>query len=175
MSDQGYTPAEDENGEDGGIFCQNLSPTTRKLGYYGTILVGVIVFVLGIVNLLTFSIIFLIAGSLLLLLAPLWIKSPQALVKDLKNPLRLSSFIIFFICLVAAIVLPSIFDDNFIVKTICGVLLALSGIWYFLSFFQNGQKACIACIKSCFGKDEPFAEWISSKRVSGTITSVSLK
>ena len=154
MSDQGYTADEDENGEDGGIFCQNLSPTTRKLGYYATILVGVIVFVLGIVNLLTLSIIFLIVGSLLLILAPLWVKSPKALLKDLKNPVRLTSFLIFFCCLVAAIVLPLLLDDNIIIKIICGVLLVFSGIWYFLSFFQNGQKACIACIKSCFGKDE---------------------
>ena len=154
MSDQGYSAAEDENGEDGGIFCQSLSPTTRKLGYYTTILVGVIVFIFGIINILTFSVLFLIAGSIIIILSPLWVKSPKALIKDLKNPLRFTSFLIFLCCLIAAIILPNVFEDSIIIKAICGVLLAFSGIWYFLSFFQNGQKACVACIKTCFGKGE---------------------
>ena len=151
MSDQGYTAAEDENGEDGGIFCQNCSPTTRKIGYYLTILAGIVLYVFGIFNLLTLQVVFLVAGSLFLILAPLWVKSPKALFQDLKNPLRLTSFLIFLACLVATIIVWLIVK-NTILTVICGVLLALSGIWYFLSFFQNGQKACIACIKSCFGK-----------------------
>ncbi len=150
MSDQGYTAAEDQD-DDGGIFCQNCSPTTRKLGYYITFLAGVLTFGFGIVSLIAFSVAFLIAGSLLVLFCPLWIKSPAALCRDLKNPLRLSSCILFLACLAATIVCFLVLESD-LLKVIPGIFLAIAGIWYFLSFFKNGQKACISCIKTCCGK-----------------------
>ena len=156
MSDQGYSAAEDKD-DKGGIFCQKCSPVTRKVGYYATFLVGAILFVLGIVNLIGFNIYFLVGGSLLLILCPLWVKTPCALINDLKNPIRITSCIIFLVSLGATIAFHLIFDNS-IIDLICGICLALAGIWYFLSFFTNGQKACLNCIKSCCGKDEQKSE-----------------
>ena len=150
---EGETPEEDS----GGIFCQNCSPTTRKLGYYATFFVGLLVFAIGIINWLTGNILFLIVGSLGILLSPLWIKSPQGCMQDMKNGLRLSSTLIFFIFLILSII--CYFSDlGLVLNYIFGVGLGVSGIWYFLSFFPNGQKACVACIKSCCSSDKGTSE-----------------
>ena len=153
MSDQGYAPQEDEQGEDGGIFCQSCSPVTRKIGYYVQFLGGIVIFVIGIFNLIGLSVGFLIVGSILTILSPLWIKSPKRCLLDLKDPGRLVSCIIFLSLLVATIVVSKMTDSSFIIA-IVGFCLALAGIWYFLSFFQNGQSALMACIKTCCGKNE---------------------
>ena len=143
--------------DSGGIFCQNCSPTTRKLGYYATFFVGLLVFAIGIINWLTGNILFLIVGSLGILLSPLWIKSPQGCMQDMKNGLRLSSTLIFLIFLVLSII-SYCSDLGLILNYIFGVGLGVSGIWYFLSFFPNGQKACVACIKSCCSSDKGTSE-----------------
>ena len=142
----------DEGEDSGGIFCQNCSPTTRKLGYYATFFVGLIVFGLGIINTifsLGFLSYYLIIGGYIILLCPLWIKSPSGCVADMKNALRITSTLIFFAFLVVNTVIIIMEYDNKVVCYILGIGLGLSGIWYFLSFFPNGQKACIACMKSC--------------------------
>ena len=151
--------SEGENQEEdsGGIFCQNCSPTTRKLGYYATFLVGLLVFIIGIINLITGNPLFMIVGSLGILLSPLWIKSPQGCMQDMKNGLRLSSTLIFLAFLVLSIFC---YFSNWgtIPNYIVGIGLGVSGIWYFLSFFPNGQKACVACIKSCCSSDKGTSE-----------------
>ena len=158
MSDQGYSPAESgqEEEEDTGLFCQGCSPLGRKIGYYLTLLAGLIVFALGIIDVIGASVFFLIAGSFLILLCPLWIKSPAGLCKHFKDPLRLSSLIIFLAFLIFTIVCIAI-DSDFL-KYIAGIGLAISGVWYFLSYFKNGQKACIAFCKTCCQKDENSGE-----------------
>ena len=146
--------SEEENYEEdsGGIFCQNCSPTTRKLGYYLTFLLGLLVFGFGIINCILGDILFLIIGSLGILLSPLWIKSPQGCWHDMKNGLRLSSTLIFMIFLILSII--CYFSGwGKIICYIFGIGLGVSGIWYFLSFFPNGQKACVACMKSCCSSD----------------------
>ena len=145
MSDQGYTAAESE---DTGIFCHTCSPLTRKIGYYVTFGFGFIVFGIGIIMMITLSSYLLVAGSLIILLSPLWIKSPSVLCNELKNPLRLTSCII-FLAFLALSIANLIMDWSFIINIIGGIGLAISGIWYFLSFFENGQKACVECMKAC--------------------------
>ncbi len=151
--------SEGENQEEdsGGIFCQNCSPTTRKLGYYATFLVGLLVFGIGIISCLTGDILFMIIGSLGILLSPLWIKSPQGCMQDMKNGLRLSSTLIFLTFLVLSIFFYCS-GWSTILNIIFGICLGVSGIWYFLSFFPNGQKACVACIKSCCSSDKGTSE-----------------
>ena len=151
--------SEGENQEEdsGGIFCQNCSPTTRKLGYYVTFLVGLLIFLFGIINLIGGNLLFMIAGSLGILLSPLWIKSPQGCMQDMKNGLRLSSTLIFLAFLVLSII--CYFSGwGTILNYIFGIGLGVSGVWYFLSFFPNGQKACVACIKSCCSSDKGTTE-----------------
>ena len=66
----------------------------------------------------------------------------------MKNALRISSTLIFFSLLVTNTVVIVIKMER-ILPYILGICLGLSDIWYFLSFFPNGQKGCIACMKSC--------------------------
>ena len=153
MSDQGYTSQDDQQGEDGGIFCQNCSPVSRKLGYWLQFLGGVVLFVIGIFDLIGASVTFLIVGSVLAITSPLWVKSPKRCCLDMKDPGRLVSCII-FLSLLGVTIFVNFAVGNFVVKLIVGVCLALAGIWYFLSFFQNGQTALVACIKACCGKNE---------------------
>ena len=153
MSDQGYTQPDDQEEEDTGLFCRNCSPAMRKLGYYLTFLAGIIIFVLGIINILSANVAFLIVGSLVTILSPLWIKSPKILCIELKNPVRLLSTLIFLGFLIATIIATTTLEST-ILSVILGICLALAGIWYFLSFFKNGQKACIAFLKTCCGKAE---------------------
>ena len=154
MSEQ--EPAYEAKGEEDGIFCQNCSPFVRKLGYYLTFLIGIVVFVVGILTLIEAAVYPLIIGSVIIVLSPLWIKSPAGLCRDLKNPVRLTSCILFFAFLIGTIVSNFLFknSDGEFITWILGVCLAASGIWYFLSYFENGQKACVACIKACCGKSE---------------------
>ena len=148
MSDQ------ETNGEDsGGIFCKTCSPAQRKWGYYITFIFGAVVFAFGVINILSKQNVYLIAGSSIILLCPLWVKSCSGCVGDMKNALRLTSTLIFFIFLVANIVFFVLGVEPGILTFVLGVCLGVSGIWYFLSFIPNGQQACLACLKSCCSSD----------------------
>ena len=139
--------------DDGGIFCQSCSPTTRKCGYYITFLVGLVGFAFGFIDLFAGHTWIAIIASLIILCCPLWIKSPKKCIMDFRNILRMSSALIFVIILVLNILCASMEWGNFW-SIVLGILLAVSGVWYFLSFCPNGQKACIDCIKNCCGKGE---------------------
>ena len=149
--------SETETEEDsGGIFCQNCSPTTRKLGYYITFLIGIIVFGYGIISMIIPSsgpAYTLLIGGYTILLCPLWIKSPKGCFADMKNALKITSTLIFIAFLVTNTVIL-IIGLTGVITYVLGVCLGLSGIWYFLSFFPNGQKGCIACMKACCSSSE---------------------
>ena len=139
--------------DDGGIFCQSCSPTTRKCGYYITFLVGLVGFAFGFIDLFAGHTWIAIIASLIILCCPLWIKSPKKCIMDFRNILRMSSALIFVIILVLNILCSSMEWGDFW-SVVLGILLAVSGVWYFLTFCPNGQKACIGCIKDCCGKGE---------------------
>ena len=88
-------------------------------------------------------------GGYTILLCPLWIKSPKGCCNDMKNALRISSTLIFFALLVTNTIAVIIDLKYTFLRYLLGICLGLSGIWYFLSFFPNGQKGCIACMKAC--------------------------
>ena len=139
--------------DDGGIFCQSCSPTTRKCGYYITFLVGLVGFAFGFIDLFAGHTWIAIIASLLILFCSLCIKSPKKCIMDFRNILRMSSALIFVIILVLNILCSSMEWGDFW-SVVLGILLAVSGVWYFLTFCPNGQKACIGCIKDCCGKGE---------------------
>ena len=145
MSD---SPSEDD---DGGIFCQSCSPTTRKIGYYLTFIAGAIGLVIGFILSFFGSIWLVVIGSLLIIFSPFWIKSPRKCITDFKNILKVTSFLIHFVFLILVII-EYFMDWGGVVHYILAVCLGVSGLWYFLTFFPNGQKACIACMKACCGK-----------------------
>ena len=146
MSDT--TPDDDD---DGGIFCQSCSPGFRKCGYYITFIVGFIVFVIGFIEALSGTVAWMVIGSLLILFCPLWIKSPCKCLKAFKDLLKMTSALIYIVFLVLNILRAALKwgEDGGALAYFLGICLALSGGWYFLSFFPNGQKAFIGCIKDC--------------------------
>ena len=152
MSDQGYTSAGGD--ENVGICCRTCTPLQRKIGYYVTFLVGIIVFVLGILNSFGFLLgstgaaFYLAAGGLIIVFNPLWVKSCSQLLSDMKQPVRLVSSIIFVTCLVCLIIFNYAVGND-ILTIIFSIATILSGIWYFLSYFEHGQQAFIACCKVC--------------------------
>ena len=156
MSDQGYVPAEGEGGEeaDVGICCKKCTPLQRKIGYYITFLIGLFLFVLGLINSLgvaigsTISAVYLAASGIIIILNPLWVKSFSKIIEDMKNPARAVSSLIYVICLVLLILAKFVFGST-IATIILLVLTALAEVWYFLSYFQNGQAAMIQCVKTC--------------------------
>ena len=137
-----------EEEDDGGIFCQGCSPTTRKIGYYLTFILGIIIFVLGIIDTFGGDVAWLIVGSLIMLICPLWVKSPKKCLLDFKDILKVTSSLVFVILLVLTICCVCMDWVGF-VRYLLGILLAIAGVWYFLSFVPNGQKTCINCLKSC--------------------------
>ena len=150
MSETETSPTEEDSG---GIFCQNCSPSTRKFGYYLTFLIGLIVFGFGVVQMIFNDVLFLIVGGFIILLCPLWIKSPSGCCTDLKNAVRLTSTLIFFVFLILTTICYFAKFSS-ILNYISGIGLGLSGIWYFLSYFPNGQKACVSCMKSCCSSEK---------------------
>ena len=135
----------------GGLCCQGCSPMARKCGYYITFILGLLVFGYGIFKLLDANVYWLIAGSLIVLLCPLWVKSCGSCFMDFKNALKLTSAII-FIAFLAGTIVCTLFIKVEYLPLILGICLGISGIWYFLSFLPGGQKACIDCMKGCCGK-----------------------
>ena len=139
------SPAEDD---DGGIFCQSCSPTTRKCGYYLTFVVGIVGFGIGFVMSFFGTTWVEICASFLILFCPLWIKSPKKCFMDLKDVLKVISFLVFLAFLIVITIGTICSWDGFGMYAL-GVGLGLSGCWYFLTYFPNGQKAFLDCIKSC--------------------------
>ena len=137
------------DGDYGGMCCQSCSPTTRKFGYYITFGLGLIAFGLGLIYMIFNSgREYLIGGRIVILFCPLWIKNCTGCFADLKNALKLTSTLIYIIFLVLNIV-GLFIDWGTVINYILGGCLGVSGFWYFLSFFPNGQQACIACMKNC--------------------------
>ena len=147
-------------GEDTGCCCPCLNPTQRKFGYYATYGLGLLLFLFGILNIFSTifdsenssSPIYLICGSALIILDPLWIKNCNGLMTDLKSPGRITSTIIFIASNAALIVFVIIKVTILIV--VSAVCVVCAGIWYFLSFFPGAQDTCLGCLKGCCPKAE---------------------
>ena len=142
-----------EEDDDGGLFCQKLNPCLRKVLYYLTFGIGAILFLIGCVVVFFGSEGCVIAGSVLILIAPFWIKSLKKCFLSFKDLIKLTSFLIYFVFFVLLIIAVIAKWSGAIIYVV-GIGLAVSGIWYFLTFIPNGQKACIACMRSCCGKDK---------------------
>ena len=142
-----------EEDDDGGLFCQNCSPTLRKAGYYITFIIGVILFIIGFVATFLGNLGFVIAGTILILFCPFWIKSLKKCFLDFRDLIKLTSFLIYVVFFVLVCCASALKWTGFILYFF-GIGLGLSGFWYFLTFVPNGQKACMACLRTCCGKDD---------------------
>lgn len=148
-----------ETDEGGSCCCKSWSPFQRKLAYYVTFLIALILFIMGTLGLFSqilgegSSPIYLVAGGVIIIINPLWIKSCGTIWEEMKQPIRWSSSLIFMISLAGLAVSHFIFKLE-LTTIIFSCLVILSGIWYFLSFFENGQKACVGCVKNCCCPDK---------------------
>ena len=163
-------------GEDTGCCCPCLTPTQRKFGYYATYGLGLLLFLFGVLSIFSTifdsenstSPIYLICGSLLIILDPLWIKNCSGLMTDLKSPGRITSTI-FFIASNAALIVFVIFGWKILI-VISAVCVVCTGIWYFLSFFPGAQDTCLGCLKGCCSKAEGKSGGEASGEASGEAT-----
>ena len=90
----------------------------------------------------SFGPIYLICGSILIILDPLWIKNGSGLMTGSKNPGRITSTILFIASNVALIVFYFLkWKVLIVVSAICVVC---TGIWYFLSFFPGAKDSYLA-------------------------------
>ena len=144
------TPSSSE--EIGGI-CPFISESTRKICYYITFILGIILFGAGIFILFTsekHSLWGLIVGAGLSFFCPLWIKNFSQCCAGLKNALKLISTLIYFICFCTCIVAELLAaPDSTGIRYTLGIATGLVGIWYYLSYIPNGQKALISCCEGC--------------------------
>ena len=148
MSDTAGNTNNPDEDDDGGLFCQSCSPVVRKIGYYLTFIVGAILFIIGFISIFLGSLGLVIAGTILILFCPFWIKSLKKCFLDFRDLIKLTSFLIYVIFFIL-VILTKALGWSSILQYILGIGLGLSGIWYFLTFIPNGQKACIACLKAC--------------------------
>ncbi len=153
MSETAENTNNPDEDDDGGLFCQRCSPVVRKIGYYLTFIVGAVLFIIGFIGIFLGSIGLVIAGTVLILFCPFWIKSLKKCFLDFRDLIKLTSFLIYFIFFVL-VILTKVLGWGSVLQYILGIGLGLSGIWYFLTFVPNGQKACVACLKSCCSKTE---------------------
>lgn len=158
MSDYA-APSGGGDDETGCPCCASLTPFQRKLGYYITFIIAFALFVFGTIGIFgqilgdSSSPLFLAFGGLTIILNPLWIKSCGKIWEEMKQPIRWTSSLIFMLSIALLLVSKYLLKEGILV-IVFSVLTILSGIWYFLSYFENGQKACVACVKNCCCPDK---------------------
>ena len=150
-------PYQIPNDNDQVSFCfQYCSSSKRKLGYYLTLALGAILYIVAIVNFFSsvfgsdLSYMYAIFAALITLLCPLWMKSFSQVISDLKESSRKITSLALIISFIGLIIF-GIFDIKFFkLLFIFGIIL--SGLWLSLSYYQNGQEKLLNCIKRLFGR-----------------------
>ena len=136
--------------------CQNISSSKRKFGYYITLLIGGILYIVAIVNFLgsvfgdDLSFMYAIFACLITLLCPLWMKSFSQVLSGLTEPSRKKSFFALIISLIGLVIFGMLDIKFLALLFIFGLIL--SGLWLSLSYYQNGQEKLLDYIKRCFGR-----------------------
>ena len=156
MSDSNQPYQSPQENDEVSSCCQNCSASKRKFGFYITLLIGAILYIVAIVNFFgsmfggDLSYMYAIFACLVTLLCPLWMKSFSQVLSGLSEPSRKFSFIILMISLIGLIVFGVLGIKFFSLISI--FVLILSGLWLTLSYYQNGQETFLQYIKRCFGR-----------------------
>ena len=152
--------------------CQNCSSSKRKIGYYITLFIGGILYIVAIINFLgsvfgdDLSYMYAIFASLITLLCPLWMNSFSQVLSGLSEPSRKKSFFALIISLIGLIIFGAL-DIKFLALIfIFGIIL--SGLWLSLSYYQNGQEKLMDCVKRCFGRIKGNNNFNSGNSSGGT-------
>ncbi len=153
-NNQPYKSPQDD--DDVPFFCKKLSTNQRKIGFYITLLVGVILYITAIVNFFgsvfgsDISYMYAIIAAVISLLSPLWMNSFTQVLAGLRDPSRKLTFLILLISIVGLFTFR-IFPVKAL-ALICIFSLIISGIWLSLSYYKNGQETLLECFKRCFGR-----------------------
>ena len=131
--------------------CQKLSTNQRRIGFYITLLVGVIFYITAIVSFFgsifgnDISYMYALIAAVISLLTPLWMNSFAQVLFGLREPSRKLTFLILLISIVGLFTFR-IFNVR-AMSLICIFALILSGIWLSISYYKNGQESFIECFK----------------------------
>ena len=131
--------------------CKRLSTNQRKIGFYITLLVGVVLYITAIVNFFgsvfgnDVSYMYALIAAAISLLTPLWMNSFAQVLSGLREPSRKLTFLILLISIVGLFTFR-IFNVR-AMSLICIFALILSGIWLSISYYKNGQESFIECFK----------------------------
>ena len=145
--------------------CQNISASKRKFGFYLTLIIGAILYIMAIVNFLgsvfgdDVSYMYAIFAVLITLLCPLWMKSFSQTFSGLREPGRKLSFFALIISFIGLMLFN--FFGNKLFRLLFVFGLILSGLWLSLSYYQNGQETLLQCIKKCFGRNKTDNNYIN--------------
>ena len=138
------------------LCCQKCSTRMRKLGYYLTLLIGAVLYLVTILNFFSsvfggeLSYMYAVYAALITLLCPLWMKSFSQVLSGLKESSRKSTFISLIISLVG-LLLSGYMDKRFL-SLIFIFGLIFFGLFLALSYYQNGQESLLDYLKKCFTK-----------------------
>ena len=159
MAENNNQPYQSPQDNDDVLFClKKLSTNQRKIGFYLTLLIGVILYITAIVNFFgsvfggDISYMYAIFAAIITLLCPLWMSSPSQLITGLRDPSRRTTILILFISLIGLFIFR-IFDVK-LLSLIFILTLISSGIWLSLSYYQNGQESLLDFLKKCFGRNK---------------------
>ena len=140
-----------------GPCCTNLDAFKRKIGFWITIGLGAIFYLMAIINLFGElsgdgggAVIYSTAGTCVAIFAPLWFRSMPQIIAEMREPIRFTTVIVLLIAVVGMFVSTIIWSHNFVVFLFCLVVI-LAGLWYCLSFYEqgNGQQTVLNFFKSC--------------------------
>ena len=157
MSEQNPYQYPQEN-DDLSLCCKNISADKRKIGFYITLGIGVILYITAIINFFgsvfgsDISYMYAIFAALITLLCPLWMRSFSQVLSGLNEPSRKLTFLILIVSFIGLLVFRA-FDVSSL-SLICILALILSGIWLSLSYYQNGQESLLDFLKRCFGRNK---------------------
>ncbi len=155
MSDQPYESPKDN--DEVPFCCQNCSASKRKIGFYLTLALGALFYIISIFNFFgsvfggELSYMYAIFAALVTLLCPLWMKSFSQLISGLREPSRKRAFIILLISLIGLFIFGLFMDVKFFALIFIFALI-LSGLWLSLSYYQNGQETLLQYITRCFSR-----------------------
>ena len=157
MAENNNQPYQSPQDNDDVLFCcKKLTTNQRKIGFYITLLIGLILYITAIVNFFgsifgnDVSYMYALLAALITLLCPLWMNSFSQVISGLREPARKYTVFILLGCLLGLIG-SRVFDINSL-SLIFILPIILSGIWLSLSYYQNGQETLLEWIKNCLWK-----------------------
>ena len=165
MSESNQPYQSPQENDDVSLFCKKLSVKQRKIGFYLTLVIGAILYIIAIVNFFgsvfggDISYMYAIFAALITLFCPLWMNSFSQVFSGLREPSRKLSFFGLLISFIG-LILFSIFGGKFF-KLLFIFGLIISGLWLSLSYYQNGQETLLQLLKKCFGRDKTDNNYIN--------------